>query len=83
MYPSIFDKVSSLLHSIMFNHPFIDGNKRTALFLKLNGISFILQEKDLATTIIQIETDKWGRKEIATWFEKNSLFSPTHSSLPF
>ena len=49
MYPSIIDKACILLERIIKNHPFIDGNKRTALvscilFLKLNGI--IIKPKD-------------------------------------
>ena len=32
-YKSLFDKAAALLHSIINNHPFLDGNKRTSLFL--------------------------------------------------
>ena len=31
LYPTVFGKAGALLHSICINHPFIDGNKRTAL----------------------------------------------------
>lgn len=31
LHPSPFDKAAALLHSICGNHPFVDGNKRTAL----------------------------------------------------
>ena len=30
LYPTPIDKAASLLESIVSNHPFIDGNKRTA-----------------------------------------------------
>ncbi|MHB8362675.1 MAG: type II toxin-antitoxin system death-on-curing family toxin [Patescibacteria group bacterium] len=84
LYPSIFDKASSLLHSIIFNHSFTDGNKRTAivsaiLFLKLNNVSFTLQKKDLADNVIKIVTDKWDGGKIALWLEQNS--SLPHSSI--
>lgn len=41
-YPSVIDKAASLVESILVNHPFIDGNKRTGylvlrLFLINNG----------------------------------------------
>lgn len=41
-YPSIHDKAAALFHSLVKNHAFIDGNKRTAVvalgvFLRLNG----------------------------------------------
>lgn len=40
-YPSVFDKAAALMHSLANNHPFVDGNKRTAwasawLMLALN-----------------------------------------------
>ncbi len=29
LYPSVIDKAASLIESMLINHPFIDGNKRT------------------------------------------------------
>ena len=42
LYPSIYDKAAQLCYGIANNHPFIDGNKRTALhsmyvYLIING----------------------------------------------
>lgn len=42
LYPGIFNKAAALLEALVQNHPFTDGNKRTAytctvLFLSLNG----------------------------------------------
>ena len=41
-YPDLASKAAALLHSLVLNHPFVDGNKRTAvvatlIFLDLNG----------------------------------------------
>jgi death-on-curing protein len=41
-YPSLHDKAAALLHSLARNHPFVDGNKRTAwaattVFYQING----------------------------------------------
>lgn len=41
-YPTVWDKAGALLHSLAANHPFVDGNKRSAwtaawAFLGLNG----------------------------------------------
>ncbi|MFG3045387.1 type II toxin-antitoxin system death-on-curing family toxin [Streptomyces sp. NPDC048202] len=41
-YTDLFDKAAALLQSLAINHPFIDGNKRTAwvscmVFLAMNG----------------------------------------------
>lgn len=42
-YPDLFDKAAALLQSLAVNHPFVDGNKRTAwtscvVFLALNDV---------------------------------------------
>lgn len=43
-YPDLWAKAAALMHSIIANHPFADGNKRTALvsamaFLDRNGVA--------------------------------------------
>nr|WP_212763524.1 type II toxin-antitoxin system death-on-curing family toxin [Gordonia araii] len=42
-YPNLWDKAAALMQSLATNHPFVDGNKRTAwaavfVFLDMNGI---------------------------------------------
>ncbi|WP_328900402.1 MULTISPECIES: type II toxin-antitoxin system death-on-curing family toxin [unclassified Streptomyces] len=42
-YPDVLDKAAALLQSLAVNHPFFDGNKRTAwlscvTFLAMNGV---------------------------------------------
>jgi len=54
-YPDVIAKASALLHSIITFHPFIDGNKRTALlatffFLHFNGYSFTITEEAVQLT---------------------------------
>lgn len=43
-YPDVWTKAAALLHSIVKNHAFVDGNKRlgwlaTAVFLEINGVA--------------------------------------------
>jgi death-on-curing family protein len=50
-YPTILDKSVALFHSLISNHPFHDGNKRTAVsslyvFLLANGCYFALTNID-------------------------------------
>ena len=41
LYPTAIDKASAILESILINHPFIDGNKRTAyILLRLTLLQF-------------------------------------------
>lgn len=77
LYPSIFKKAAALLHSLIFNHPFIDGNKRTAivatiLFLDLNSYNLKISQSILVNTVIEIETKQWDIDQISDWIEKNS-----------
>ena len=47
LYPSVFLKAGALLHSIVNNHPFIDGNKRTALV----GVAYLLHREGVEMTV--------------------------------
>src|SRR3990167_11091148 len=47
LYPSLFQKAGLYIRNIIFSHPFIDGNKRTAMitadvFLQLNGYAIVV-----------------------------------------
>lgn len=49
-YPTIFEKAAALFESLGQNHPFQNGNKRTAftslvIFLRYNGLSFKMENK--------------------------------------
>lgn len=53
-YVDAYDKAAALMHSLARNHPFVDGNKRTAaaamiVFLKLNGYGFHSTQDDLVS----------------------------------
>lgn len=50
-YPDIWTKAAALLHSIVKNHPLVDGNERlgwlaTAVFLELNGVEMTGVDND-------------------------------------
>ena len=67
----IFEMASTYITSICFNHPFLDGNKRTALasaltFLYINGIE--LQEnyeEEFADKIIDLVEHKMNKNDLA------------------
>lgn len=74
LYKSIFDKAASLTHSIIKNHPFVDGNKRTGMysamtFLELNGYKFKSGQKELVDFAISIDLRDTGIESIAEWFK--------------
>lgn len=77
LYSTIFDKAAALLHSILKNHPFVNGNKRTALasaglMLKLNGCNLLNKHKDELDFALKVEKGNLSLEEIAKWLEKNS-----------
>jgi death on curing protein len=61
------------------NHPFVDGNKRTAAvvsvgFLILNGLSFSASEADLAVHFQELAAGNLSEAELAAWFRRHLVF---------
>lgn len=55
------------------NHPFADGNKRTAwviarLFLRNNAISLAFTEREAITTVMALAAGELSEDELANWF---------------
>ena len=77
LYPTPIDKAASLLESIVSNHPFIDGNKRTAyvlarLFLLQNRMDIKASQQDKYEFVMSIASGKMRFEEIVSWIEKHS-----------
>jgi death-on-curing protein len=75
LHKTIFDKASAYIFHISQNHPFIDGNKRTALatglvFLDLNGIELEDVNEDLYDMMIQVSGGGLSKEEIAIILER-------------
>lgn len=77
MYPTIFDKAAALLQSITLNHPFTDGNKRTAWttthkFLWDNGYHLKAKRKNAVDFMVWIDNSKPSIGKISSWLKENS-----------
>lgn len=77
LYPTIFDKASALIHSLLLNHPFNDANKRTALatterFLNINGLTVNATQKQKVKFTLDIESKKLNLEGIAKWLKSHS-----------
>lgn len=77
LYPDIFTKTASLMHSIIKNHPFVDGNKRAAItaasiFLSRNGYTLTAANKDLERFTSVVAAENRDLRELASWFKKHS-----------
>ncbi len=78
LYSDIFHKAAALFESLIKNHPFLDGNKRTAitsaaLFLQLNGYLLNTNQKELEKFTLRMAVSKISFHEALEWFKKNSL----------
>jgi len=81
LFNTPFEKAASLIHSIIKNHPFIDGNKRTAMisgtaFLKINGYILRLGQKEYESIALNIANNKL---ELETLFDIVSINSKKSS----
>ena len=77
LYPTIFAKAAALLQSLCMNHPFTDGNKRTAWestkrFLWLNGFHLQTKPKEGADFMVMVDNQKPELKNISSWLQKHS-----------
>jgi len=64
---------ASYAFGIARNHPFADGNKRTAwvmarLFLKLNGVQIGFDKADAIRTMLALAAGELREEELADWF---------------
>lgn len=77
LYKTVFEKTAALTHSLLKNHPFVDGNKRTSLssagiFLRLNGYKLINSHEREVKFAMSIENEGLDFKEIVAWLKKNT-----------
>jgi death on curing protein len=78
LYESIFEKAAALGESLIINHPFLDGNKRTG-FIAM--VALIEEEKYLLNAsqieaynfTIKISTGEIKFEEIVEWLKNNTF----------
>ena len=77
LYPELFHKTAALMESIACNHPFIDGNKRTAivsagLFLEKNGYRLRATQKELERFTLSVAVRKPQFEKLVAWFRTHT-----------
>ncbi|MDU7499196.1 type II toxin-antitoxin system death-on-curing family toxin [Veillonella sp.] len=83
LYPSLYDKAAQLCYGIANNHPFTDGNKRTALhsmyvYLIINGFDITATQQDVENMIIDIAAGNMTNTELAQWLRENTVETDTN-----
>ncbi len=77
LYKDIFEKAAAVCRGIIGDHPFVDGNKRTAMLsattlLEINGYKFIAKEGELENFAVRVAVQHLDIPEIAVWLKKHS-----------
>ena len=77
LYPSVYEKAAALCRGIIGDHPFADGNKRTAMlaaitFLKINGQDFLAQQGELEDFAVQVAVEHLDVAAIAAWLQTHT-----------
>lgn len=73
-YPSVARKAAAMTESLVRNHGFVDGNKRTALvslvkFMMINGYSLVAEAGDQVDAMVYIAEGVYDLDKITEWIE--------------
>jgi death-on-curing protein len=77
LYPTAIQKAAALIESILINHPFIDGNKRTGyvlmrLLLIEHGLDIIANQSEKYQFVIRIASGESNFNDILYWLENHT-----------
>jgi death-on-curing protein len=77
LYPGLWHKAAALMHSLIKNHPFVDGNKRTALaatglFLELNGHALVASNEEALDFTRRAAVGEIDVESMAAWLEDHT-----------
>lgn len=75
--PSLAQFAACNAKGIVANHPFVDGNKRTAFivsltFLRLNGLQLTASREDRVITFWSFAAGEITEDQLAEWFQRNT-----------
>ena len=74
--PDLVDLAASLAFGLARNHPFVDGNKRTAhvcyrVFLALNGADITASDEDKYVAMLSLAEGSQSEAEFAAWLREH------------
>jgi death-on-curing protein len=75
LYGDIAAKAAALMHSLVLNHPFVDGNKRIGVaaaefFLESNGFTLDASDQELEDLTLALAEGKVAVEALAIWFRQ-------------
>ncbi|MDP3723265.1 MAG: type II toxin-antitoxin system death-on-curing family toxin [Candidatus Omnitrophota bacterium] len=74
LHPTLHEMAAAYAYHLCQNHPFVDGNKRTALacalvFLELNGMSVLDPHGLLKDAMVAVASSTMGKPQLAALFQ--------------
>lgn len=77
LYPEVPEKVAALMHSLVMNHPFVDGNKRVGAhaaiaFLIANGFVPEFSSAELVEITLATARGEMSAEALAIWIRQRS-----------
>jgi death-on-curing protein len=81
LYPTLYDKAAILFVGLLKNHPFVDGNKRTALaavgvFLRLNGRCIKADPEALFLWVQECASARANPQSASDWIRSHIIKEP-------
>jgi death-on-curing protein len=78
--PDLVDLAAALAFGLARNHPFIDGNKRTAhvayrTFLELNGAELEATDEEKYVAMLGLAEGKLKKRDFAAWLRERLRFA--------
>lgn len=75
LYPDLAAKAAALMHSLVLNHPFLDGNKRVGaaaaeLFLRVNGAGLDASDEEFEAVTLATAAGDVEPEALAIWFRQ-------------
>ena len=77
LYPALIQKAARLGHSLVSNHPFVDGNKRIGIhtmlvFLAVNGIEIECTQKELIDVGLSLANGTMDAEKLLIWLSSHN-----------
>lgn len=77
LYPGNIDKAAAMIRGIIADHPFVDGNKRTAMLagltiLRINNVPFVASPGEIEDFAVKITTEKLDIPAIVSWLNERT-----------
>ena len=77
LYPDIPAKAAAVMHSLVMNHPYVDGNKRIGVnaaefLLELNGYRLEASDEELEDVTLAVARGEMDAEPLAIWFRQRT-----------